>query len=547
MAEGFITILATKGGQLLGDLLNILFKKGVEDWNRPHEGPKTQAINRQIENENAREADCKTVVMDFISTFGFMTKLVISKEELGEKIYTDKITAQELNNELFSRMAEIPGTYLGKRHFTNATLDIKLPYSLRSKHAYIIGRSGSGKTNIIRTMAMQDIFFGCGVGVIAPEAELLTEELLPYIPENRIDDIVYVNPDDRQNPISLNPLHMNEGESIDDKVEEFTTLFKRAVGETGHRMDDLLDHTLYALINRKGSNLEDIPRFLSRDNPAFRNEVLRDAPERIRYFFEERYPRMDKDADGPVVARINRFTRREAVRNILCQRGRAFNIRKSMDEGKVLLFNLSDGILGNESSQLLGQIIVSQIQLATMARARIPSANRRPFYLYLDEFPTFCGVSEDSYAAMLSRARKYEMGLILASQNTRQIPEALLEEIFGNVTTFLAFNVSHRDAHKLSNEYFVDLGVEGEHVPPHEFQRLDVGQAIAKIGKTVLPLQTVLAPKDYDPARAEMIIERSRQNYGNGANWEGKYKQPELKFLPPPEYPDEDIDPRRVF
>jgi hypothetical protein len=122
-------------------------------------------------------------------------------------------------------------------------------------------------------------------------------------------------------------------------------------------MDDIPDHTLYALVNRRGSTLLDIPRFLSRENPAFRNEVLRTADKRVRTFFTETYPSMDRNAASPIISRINAFTRREAIRNLLCQPGNSFNFRHAMDEAKILLFNLSDGILGEQSSQLLGQII----------------------------------------------------------------------------------------------------------------------------------------------------------------------------------------------
>src|SRR5262249_23749359 len=150
-----------------------------------------------------------------------------------------------------------------------------------------------------------------------------------------------VNPADTNFPIAFNPLHCESWEDKDQKIEDFVTIFKRMVGETGFRMDDILDHTISALINRSGSTLLDIPRFLSRENPTFRNEVLRTANERERTFFEETYPGMDRTAANPVISRINAFTRRETVRKILCQPSASFNFRHAMDEAKILLFNLS--------------------------------------------------------------------------------------------------------------------------------------------------------------------------------------------------------------
>jgi hypothetical protein len=263
---------------------------------------------------------------------------------------------------------------------------------------------------------------------------------------------------------------------------------------------------------------------------------------------------MDKNAANPVISRISAFTRRETVRNILCQPGRSFNFRKAMDEGKIVLFNLSDGILGEQASQLLGQIIVSKMQLAAMSRVDTPAAHRRPFYLYLDEFQTFTGVAETSYEKLLSRARKYNLGLVIAHQQTGQISQKLLKEIFGNVSTFIAFSVSSEDARKLSQEYAYDVGPDVEYVEPGEFIRLKTGQAFVKIGKTVFPLETYLLPTPPNPARVNEIIARSRRNYGQGGDggggWSVQVKRPPK--LPPPKDDGKkdnggDIDPQRVF
>lgn len=219
-----------------------------------------------------------------------------------------------------------------------------------------------------------------------------------------------------------------------------------------------------------------------------------------------------------------------------------------MDEGKIVLFNLSDGILGEQASQLLGQFIISKIQLAAMSRVDTPAALRRPFYLYLDEFQTFTGVAETSYEKILSRARKYKLGLVLAHQQTGQVSQKLIKEIFGNVTTFMTFNVSHDDAMKLSHEYTYEEGVSMQSVPSGEFLRLKTGEAIAKIGRTVLPLETYLLPNDPDHMRAQQIINRSRRNYGMNGTPEAHVKRPKQILLPPKtQKPPEDIDPQRVF
>jgi hypothetical protein len=516
----------------------------------PKESRKAYRRRLTESEENARIAGCKKVTLDFATMLGYISREVMSKEELESLIFESGITPQELRDELQRRIAKIPGIFLGKQKFEDMMIEMKLPYSLRDRHCYLIGKSGSGKTNLIRGMLLQDIFYGGAVGVLAPEQELITEEILPYIPNERIDDVVYVNPADKEYPIAFNPLYLDEGESIDDKVDEFVTLFKRAVGDTGFRMDKILSETLYALINRPNSTLDDIERFLSRTNPAFRDQVLKSADERTRLFFDETYPTMDRNAATPVLTRLSAFTRRENVRNILCRTGKSFNFRRAMDDGKIILFNLSDGILGEQASQLLGQIIISKLQLAAMSRADTPKAQRHPFYLYLDEFQTFTGVSEASYSAILSRARKYKLSLCLAHQQTGQISLKLLKDIFGNVLTLVSFNVSHDDAEKLSAEFTYQEGIEVKHIPSSRFLRLQTGEAICKIGKTVFPMQTFYLPSPPRPARVEYIINRSRQNYSNGANWEVNIKPfDERKLLSSPNgIPDDDtLDPDRIF
>jgi len=268
-------------------------------------------------------------------------------------------------------------------------------------------------------MILQDLELGNGIGVLAPELELLTEGILPYVPEHRIDDVVFVNPADTAAPIPFNPLHLDAFEDIDRKVSDTMTIFKRVMGETGVRMDEILRNSLKALMERPGSTLLDIERLLSREDASFRNEIIHIADERTARFFRDTYPSCGRDAHLPVLHHISPLLSQKAVRSVLCQPGRSYDIRRAMDEGKVLLFNLSDGILGEQASQLLGQLIVSKIQMAVMSRADTFSEERRPFYLYLDEFQTFTGRAGDSYANILSRARKYRFGGNFSSSTDR--------------------------------------------------------------------------------------------------------------------------------
>jgi hypothetical protein len=466
-----------------------------------------------VTQESERMAGCRDVVVQFARAYGHIARECMSREELEAKIDSG-IAPQELAQELINRINAFPGVVLGVNTM-NPDIEIKIPASQRDRHCYIIGKSGYGKTNLIRLMLMQDLTEGNGIGIIAPEQELLTEEIMPYIPDDRLDDVVYFNPADTASPIPFNPLYLADGEDIDLKVDDNLTIFKRLMGETQARMDEILRQSLYALMARPDSTLLDLEKLLSRSDDAFRQEIIATTEdEQTRYFFESTYPSFPKDAHLPITTRVNRLIRPRMIRSLLCQPGQCFNFREAMDDGKILLFNLSDGLIGEQTAELLGQLIVSKIQLAAMSRMDIPKAARRPFYLYMDEFQTFTGVNETSYEKMLSRARKYELCLIISHQQTGQIPKLLMREILGNVSTIIAFNISHVDAAQLTQEYPVDLGREITYVPVEEFVSLKVGEAWGKIGKSVFPLKTALAPQQADFTRTKTVIERSRRNYG---------------------------------
>jgi Type IV secretion-system coupling protein DNA-binding domain len=552
---------------LFGSWMGWLFRKqigvaarvtmaGIAASSRMNSSSRAAKLYRSQEAENAeseRLAGCREVVLQYAQALGFIAREVISRDEL-EKLIDRGISPDNLSWEIQKRIDRYPGIMLGHMQPPNGRIAIKLPHSLRDRHMYIIGKSGSGKTNLIRLMALQDIHDGHGIGMLAPEQELLMEEILPYIPEDRVDDVVYFNPANSQNPIPLNPLYLDADSDIDLCVDDNMTVFKRLMGETHPRMEEILRQSLYALMERPNSTLLDVEKLLSRTDDKLRNEVIRKtSDEQTRYFFESTYPSFPKDAHLPITTRINRLTRPRSVRSILCQPGKSFHFREAMDEGKILLFNLADGILGEQTAQLLGQLVISKLQLATMSRMDTPAAHRRPFYLYLDEFQTFVGVAENSYATMLSRSRKYKCSMILSHQQTGQLSKNLLADIFGNVTTFISFSVAYADAQRLSQQYIVNMGAQKKPLPPEEFVSQKVGEAIGKIGESVFALRTPLVPKQPNPRIAEYIINRSAQNYGLHANrqdsssrttWEARVE--ETKLLPPQKQ-SRDINPERIF
>jgi hypothetical protein len=180
--------------------------------------PPRVKVSKDTSTEQERMAGCRDVVMQFAVAYGHIARECMTREELEAKIDSG-IAPQELTDELYRRIAAMPGVVLGVNTI-NSNIEIKLPATLRDRHCYIIGKSGSGKTNLIRNMVFQDLADGGGIGMIAPEQELLTEEIMPYVPENRIDDVVYFNPSDTLSPIPFNPLFLADGEDIDLKVDD---------------------------------------------------------------------------------------------------------------------------------------------------------------------------------------------------------------------------------------------------------------------------------------------------------------------------------------
>jgi TraM recognition site of TraD and TraG len=509
---------------------------------------------RQAEEaERKRLLDCEEVVRFFANCYGYLARAVVTRDELASRIDTG-VSADELRRFIISRMLSVDGIELGSH---SCGLPVILPNEYRDKHLYVVGKSGYGKTNFLRYLILQDLSQGSGVGVLAPELEMLTEEILPFIPDNRVKDVIYFNPKDLEHPVVLNPLHLESGDDIDLHVDETFTILQRVVGDGGPRMDEILRHSLYALTERPESTLMDFELLLDRQDDSLRKAIIKDTQDdQTRRFFEHTYPQLPRDAHFPIINRISRVIRGKYVRNCLCPPKRTtlqlhdiavrmLNIRRAMDEGKILLFNLSDGILGSVASQLIGQLIVAKFQTATMSRADATKSARRPFYLYLDEFQNFCGSAQQSYEKILSRARKYKLGLILAHQQTRQLSSELYREILGNVSTIVSFQVAQADADRLGPEFINQYDFEIESLPKEELLKLGVGEAYCRIGKNTFPLWVPKVDINPNFGRADEVIEFSRKTYGIPRSSKVADERPKLSQ--PDVDPLADLDPDEVF
>ena len=396
------------------------------------------------------------------------------------------------NEAFWDALTDVPAVELGKTFYDLPAL---LPLAERRKHLYVVGKTGSGKTSLLLHLIKDDLEAGRGVGVIAPEAELFRDWLLPMVPEERAKEVIYFAPGNPKNPVTFNPLAVENGDDRGRAAEDLFAIFKRAVGqdEFGARMSPILANSFAYLTGRPGATLWDVKRLL--EDPAYQKEIARDTiDEYLRDFWLKTYPSYPKGAHLPIVNRLDQFLRPLPVRRALCHPTSSFSIRRALAEGQILFFDLSG--LAPDSMLLLGQMLLAKFQLELMRREAIPQELRQPFYLYADEFQTFAGVAEGTWRELLSRGRRYGLALTLAHQYPSQLPGGLQDEIFGNVNSIVAFNLSAKDALAVRKEFLEEpptlSAKSAQPVALETLVALRPGRAVARLGggAFALPLQT---------------------------------------------------------
>ena len=324
----------------------------------------------------------------------------------------------------------------------------------RSRHIYIIGQTGAGKSGMLELLALSDIFHNHGYAIIDPHGDFAVDNLR-FIPGSRINDVVYFNPADTAFPLGFNPLEVTDPNQKNSISSEVIGVLKRMFGDSwGPRLEYILRYTILALLDRPSTTMLDITRMLT--DKKFREETLTYCQDAVvlnfwRVEFGTWNDKFVAEAVAPVLNKVGAFTANPIIRNIIGQPKSTFNIRKIMDEGKILVVNLSKGLIGEDNAAILGSFLVTKIQLAAMSRSNIANIeDRRPFYLYVDEFQNF---ATDSFATILSEARKYGLNLTVANQYISQMSDTVRNAVFGNVGTMVSFRVSADDAPILSKQF----------------------------------------------------------------------------------------------
>ena len=324
----------------------------------------------------------------------------------------------------------------------------------RSRHVYIIGQTGAGKSGLLELFALSDIYHNQGYAIIDPHGDFAIENM-KFIPEARLDDVVYFNPADVEHPIGFNPLEVTNPAQKSTISSEVIGVLKRMFGDSwGPRLEYILRYTILALLDRPEPTMLDITRMLT--DKKFRKETIGYCNDVVvRQFWNVEFAswseKFQTEAIAPVLTKVGAFTANPIIRNIIGQTHSSFNIRQIMDEGKILVVNLSKGLIGEDNAGILGSFLVTKIQLAAMSRSDILDIHdRRPFYLYVDEFQNF---ATDSFATILSEARKYGLNLTVANQYISQMEPTVRDAVFGNVGTMISFRVSPDDSPILAKQF----------------------------------------------------------------------------------------------
>lgn len=381
----------------------------------------------------------------------------------------------------------------------------------RRKHIYIIGKTGSGKSTLISNMAIDDIRRGRGIGIIDPHGDL-TESILDYIPKRRVNDVVYLEAFDKDRPFHLNVLEVHNPEQKHLVASGIVSIFKKMYGESwGPRLEYILRNIILTLVEVKGSTLYDALRLMSDDK--FRAKTLEKVNDTVLLNFWHRefnmmQERQRTEAVAPIQNKLGQFVSSPIIRNIVANPKSSIDLAEIMDSGKILLLNLSQGKLGEDNSALLGAMIITQIQLAAMARSFQKEEERRDFFLYVDEFQNF---ATGSFIKILSEARKYRLALTLANQYIDQLDEEVRNAIFGNAGTIISFVVGARDATHLTKEYG-QIYSEGDLVGLGKFE-IVLKLSVDNMTTPPFPARTLPPPRLSNDNR-DKIIRMSKEKYG---------------------------------
>lgn len=406
-------------------------------------------------------------MIDFIYryiSFLPLRKMILNTEELATIMHFPNKTVETHHIRWLSAKSapasnKIPtkGLYLGKSKYRGVERGIYMSLEDRRRHTYIIGKTGTGKSEFLKDLALQDIQSGQGVAVIDPHGDLV-EDLLQLMPPERAEDVIYFNPADVERPLGMNIMEAHNDEQQQFMASAVIGLMYKLydphrTGIVGPRFEHAIRNGMLTIMSKPGATFIELVRILT--DAKYVEDYLPFVKDPMvkRYWTDQIASTSDfhkSEVLDYIVSKFGRFVTNKTMRNIIGQSESSFDFRKAMDEKKIILCNLSKGVIGEEDAKFLGLILVPKILTAAMSRQNVSMDKRNDFFLYVDEFQNF---ATEDFASILSEARKYRLNLIVANQFIGQIEEDIKNAVFGNVGTMVAFRVGVTDANFLQHEF----------------------------------------------------------------------------------------------
>lgn len=427
-------------------------------------------------------------------------------------------------------------TLLGRTNFRGQFKSFGIKADDRRRHMYIIGKTGMGKSTVLENMIYDDIQKGRGVAVVDPHGEL-ADKVTAMIPAHRINDVVIFDPSDTSYPVSFNMLEVKSAEQRPLVASGLVGVFKKMYAESwGPRLEYILRNCILALTEYEGATLLGIPRMLV--DPMYREKVVEQITDPVvKAFWVDEFANMSEklrvEAISPIQNKVGQFLSSSIIRNILGQPKSSIDIRFAMDTQKIFIVNLSKGKIGEDNSSLLGSMLITKFQLDAMSRADIEAEDRKDFYLYVDEFQNF---ATDSFATILSEARKYKLNLVMANQYVQQMEEEVMYAVFGNVGSLVTFQVGFDDAEYFSKQ-FAEVVMPPDIISLPKFTayiRLLVDNMPSKVFSAIMnpPVKV-----DMHSALRQKVLKASRDRYGSDKgmvedkikSWSSSIGSPEMK------------------
>ena len=482
--------------------------------------------SRKIRSKGAFMEDFLYRYQPMFHVFGNHSSILNSEELATVYHFPNKQVTTPHIHWLYSKTApapsEIPteGLYLGVSTYRGLRRPIHIGDEDRMRHIYIIGKTGTGKSELLKEMILQDIKAGKGICFMDPHGQAI-EDLLKLIPPERAEDVIYFDPGDTERPMGLNLL---EAKTEDEKHFAATAVINMMyklfdpykTGIVGPRFEHAVRNAMLTAMSEPGNTFVEVMRILT--DASFVQELLPKVEDPIvrRYWTDQIAQTADfhkSEVLDYIVSKFGRFVTNKLIRDIIGQSQSSFDLRKVMDEGKILFINLAKGRLGEENSNFLGLVLVPRILMAAMSRQDVPEEKRRDFYLYVDEFQNF---ATPDFAVILSEARKYRLGLCVANQFIGQVEEEVKNAVFGNVGTLICFRVGVTDASYLAHEFTPVFGEDDllNVERYHAYTKTIVNNEPVPPFSMDLTKDLVVQKANENPRVAEIIKEMSRLKYG---------------------------------